>query len=344
MSEEEPETLYEVLGVLPDVGDSELRQAYKREALRWHPDKNQEAGAEERFKKVNTAWQVLSNEAERAEYNLALARGEGAGVAAGHTPARQTGFDAAAAHAAWRAFLEAEERERREQRRRERSCLVGVISLAAWVVALLLVLWLAAERHALLFPPPLELTNAELARYPLALELDGFIERLVARHRARLPESTVSLARALGGEIWPSLVRTSTPYVLLRLNSTAEVRRAPSVGRRSGRGWLLRSESAGRDLYDRPVSLTSHTFLYAPEAKPAPWPATTLCARLLRSGGIKRKEWYEDLYRSVGGRLRPFALAVVPASECQPEAGALALAGTTALAVLASLLTVRLVA
>ena len=78
-----------------------------------------------------------------------------------------------------------------------------------------------------------------------------------------------------------------------------------------------------------------------PEAPPSPWPATTLCANLLRSGPIKQKQWWDALYRAVGGRLRPFALAVVARSECEPEYGLVALLGATAAALVGARLTVR---
>ena len=80
-----------------------------------------------------------------------------------------------------------------------------------------------------------------------------------------------------------------------------------------------------------------------PEAKPSPWPATTLCARLLLSGSVKQKEWWADLSRATGGRLRTFALAVVATSECEPEYGLPALLGSTVVALLGSRLTIRVV-
>lgn len=63
---------YRILGVTRDVGEDGLKRAYKRQALRWHPDKNHGNGAakaEERFKKVSEAYQALSDKRSRAVYN-----------------------------------------------------------------------------------------------------------------------------------------------------------------------------------------------------------------------------------------------------------------------------------
>ena len=53
-------TLYELLGVTPDVGIAEIKQAYKKQALRWHPNRCTEPNAEDVFKRINTAYCVLS--------------------------------------------------------------------------------------------------------------------------------------------------------------------------------------------------------------------------------------------------------------------------------------------
>ncbi|NXU91784.1 DJC21 protein, partial [Xiphorhynchus elegans] len=62
---------YEVLGVRRDAAEAELRQAYRRLALRWHPDKNLENAEEaaEQFKLIQAAYDVLSDPQERAWYD-----------------------------------------------------------------------------------------------------------------------------------------------------------------------------------------------------------------------------------------------------------------------------------
>jgi molecular chaperone DnaJ len=61
---------YEVLGCARTAGSDELRKAYKREALKHHPDRNQgDAEAETRFKDANEAFQVLSDDKKRQVYD-----------------------------------------------------------------------------------------------------------------------------------------------------------------------------------------------------------------------------------------------------------------------------------
>ncbi len=62
------ETYYDVLGVHPLIGPGELRRAWRRLALRWHPDR---AGAEatSRFQKLAAAYAVLSDPVTRAAYD-----------------------------------------------------------------------------------------------------------------------------------------------------------------------------------------------------------------------------------------------------------------------------------
>lgn len=60
---------YEVLGVPRTASEEEIRKAFRRLALRYHPDRNKSPEAEERFKEINEAYQVLSDPEKRARYD-----------------------------------------------------------------------------------------------------------------------------------------------------------------------------------------------------------------------------------------------------------------------------------
>lgn len=60
---------YKILGINKDASDDDIKKAYRKLALKYHPDKNKAAGAEERFKEVAEAYEILSNKKKREIYD-----------------------------------------------------------------------------------------------------------------------------------------------------------------------------------------------------------------------------------------------------------------------------------
>lgn len=80
-----PTDYYEILGVSRDAGKEDIKRAYRRLARKYHPDVNKEPGAEEHFKEINRAYEILSEPETRNRYD----RFGEAGVSGG-----AAGFDA----------------------------------------------------------------------------------------------------------------------------------------------------------------------------------------------------------------------------------------------------------
>ena len=60
---------YDILGVSKNASAAELKQAYRKLALQWHPDRNKSAEATEKFKEINQAYEVLADAKKREAYD-----------------------------------------------------------------------------------------------------------------------------------------------------------------------------------------------------------------------------------------------------------------------------------
>ena len=60
---------YEVLGVPRNASDAEIKRAFRKLAFQYHPDRNREPGAEDKFKEINEAYSIIGDGAKRQEYD-----------------------------------------------------------------------------------------------------------------------------------------------------------------------------------------------------------------------------------------------------------------------------------
>ena len=76
---------YEILGISKNASPADLKKAYRKKALEWHPDRNKSANASEKFKEITKAYEVLSDPKKKEVYDQygadAFAPGSGFGGA-----------------------------------------------------------------------------------------------------------------------------------------------------------------------------------------------------------------------------------------------------------------------
>jgi len=63
-------SLYETLEVASSATDAEIKKAYRKLARQYHPDVNKESDAEEKFKEINAAYEILSDKSKRSQYDM----------------------------------------------------------------------------------------------------------------------------------------------------------------------------------------------------------------------------------------------------------------------------------
>ncbi|KAL1815262.1 hypothetical protein ACET3Z_017836 [Daucus carota] len=76
---------YAVLGVSPDASPADIKKAYRTLALKYHPDVSKEAQADEVFKSIRLAYDTLSNDTTRRQYDRAFQFEESPGRSWGHS-------------------------------------------------------------------------------------------------------------------------------------------------------------------------------------------------------------------------------------------------------------------
>ncbi|XP_072523820.1 dnaJ homolog subfamily B member 12b [Salminus brasiliensis] len=162
---------YEILGVQKDASDEDLKKAYRKLALKFHPDKNHAPGATEAFKAIGNAYAVLSNPEKRRQYDQ---YGEVRGRAGRHSHANADfqpditpedlfnmffggGFPSSSAHMYSNGRMRfSQQRERREQRG-------GGLALFVQLMPIFILVIVSALSQMMVTNPPYSLSFAPSA-------------------------------------------------------------------------------------------------------------------------------------------------------------------------------------
>jgi curved DNA-binding protein CbpA len=76
---------YAILGIPRDATEPQVRQAYRRLAMRYHPDRHPDGRSSERMRRLNEAWHILSSPIRRRRYDADSTHGPTTSAAAGRS-------------------------------------------------------------------------------------------------------------------------------------------------------------------------------------------------------------------------------------------------------------------
>ena len=74
---------YKILGIAKNASEDDIKKAYRKLALKYHPDKNKSSGAEEKFKEIAEAYEVWSDKKKRDIYDQVGEEGLKGGIPGG---------------------------------------------------------------------------------------------------------------------------------------------------------------------------------------------------------------------------------------------------------------------
>ena len=70
------QSYYQILGVNKDASKQEIKKSFRKLAVQYHPDKNNSPGAEEKFRKIAEAYEILSDDDKRRQYDMSGGSGQ----------------------------------------------------------------------------------------------------------------------------------------------------------------------------------------------------------------------------------------------------------------------------